>query len=359
MPTQPGYGRHKQDNQEVKQPKIEAKAKPDIIEGVDQTKDTVEGALNALGIEKREVKQDLAIFKDDQVIKDQEIPQENANQINYKQTIQAGNEELINKHWWLKEIQRIANENNCFVQFADFVDQNNNPIGIMSVRAFTERDNSYVSNPYKSFVIDYSGNFYDKRIKMFATTDGSYILDLSTITYNKLNAFNVTMIDDRSNKRNSERINDKFFNCFFKSGSIMLIDSKDGMYSSKVRELNTYVNLASTPTKYMDKLDRSIARDRLIKAMEIKDPNSSPFASARTMDPYCRFNYYGFDKRSKVFMIENANTEIPIYIIFNNNGHSTIETNREKAISIYEAFKSEYYKKEKENSIKSYSNYKK
>lgn len=367
MPTQPGYGRHKQDNQEVKQPKIEVKAKPDIIEGVDQAKDTVEGALNALGVEKREVKQDVAIFKDSQITKDQENLQQanTGNRINYKQTIQAGNESLINKYWWLKEIQRIANKNNCLIQFTDFI-QDDHPIGIMQVFGFTEdrNNNLYVYNPYKSFIIDYSGNFYDKRIKLFALANGSYITNLSAITYDKLKAYSVLL--DIRNDKNTEKnlkINEKFFDEFFKGGSTML-NNDEGMYNSDLRELNTYVDIATTPTKYMNKEDRNNVRDRLIKTLKIKAEKNinsdlkslNPFVYARSIDNNCRFRYYGFDRDSKVFMLENMNPQIPIYAIFSENNCDII-LNPQEAIEKYELYKSEY-RKEKgiNNNNKHYKN---
>lgn len=319
------FGAFSVDNPTQQKPKVE-KAKAENVEGVQQITNIVEEATESLGVESNK-KVKYTVLQQ----------QKNAGSNNNKQpvvdntTIQSNaNNDMIKKYWWLEGIEKCAINNGCVVKFVENVDnEGKNLDGIVYVNTFINNGSGLVFTPYKSFIIDCGKRFYDGRVKAFLTTDPNEIIP------RMLNGFEIFDNSDRNTKKWKE----DFLNAVFKGG-VMGIDPASGMYSEKLRQLNIFVDLSSTPTKRMNNKDndRANARDRLIKSM------SEIFVYARERDPICRFKYYDFDPNSKVFLIMNDASPTPISILYTPEGATVSFDPIEQSIINFENAKSKYKK---------------
>ena len=207
--------------------------------------------------------------------------------------------------------------------------------GIMYINTFTKNiDDVYVFNQYKSFVVDYGKIFYDGRLKAFLTTDPN------EITYRMLNGFEI--IDN--GEKNVKRWKEDFLNTIFKAG-IMGIDPKSGLYTEKLRQLNVFVDQGSQPTNKMNnKENRQNARNRLFDSID-----AGVFTHAKSYDTNCRFVYYDFDSRSKVFLIVNNATQTPIAILYTPENATVLYGNIQDSINKFEEAKKKFRTDKKKN----------
>ena len=318
-PTQlpPGFGRHRVDNPPPQEKPKPEKAKAEHCEGVQQIAEVIQDATGSLGVEPKQQNVKFSIFS-----KYHTPPGNTEEEIN--KNIQSQNQELKSRYWWLRDIEQIANKNGVSVQFVDSND------GIIFVAAYTKnQEEKFIFNEFKSFIIDYGRRFYDGRIKIFLVTDPDIVIP------SMANGFEFI---DNSNSNNGEKsLKTDLLEMIFKAGTI--IDPASGMYSEKLRQLNMFVDVSSTPTKKMDNKtnDRNEARNRLFASVD-----AGVFAVAKTYDPFCRFKYYDFDIKSKVFMLVNAATPVEIAILYTPNGAEILTDGIQDAINKYEEAKQKY-----------------
>lgn len=333
MPPMPiDYGSFKVDNPPPQKPKVE-KAEAEKIEGVDQITKMTNDATEALGVDSNK-KVKYTVFQSPVA-----LPGNTTEEID--KNIQSRNQEMIKQHWWLEGIEKVANTNDCMVNFVEGIDLEGKPYGMVFVYTYTKNNGTYVYNQYKSFVIDYNNLFYNGTVKAFLTTDPS------EITYRMLNGFEIV---DRNNNtaeknNNTKKIKEDLFNTIFKAG-IMAIDPRTGAYTERLRQLNVFVDLATTPTNKMNGKDndRANARNRLLDSV-----SAGLFAYAKTFDPNCRFAYYDFDNKSKVFLIVNKATPTPIAILYTPDGATVLCGNIQDSINKYNEAKNKFRADKKKN----------
>lgn len=291
------FGRFKCDFPKQEQPKpVKAEAEP--VEGIDQIAEMVKGGTQVLGVEPKDAK-----------VKPSFINTERPKLSHDPERLPTcDNTQMIKNHWWLEGIERVATKNGCVVQFIEVPNLNNNPCGIVKVNTYTKDSNTgnFSFNRLKSFIIDYEKNFYDKRTKIFFAGDPNQVVEYGCQGYSFIQSNN------SDGKNNDKRWDEEFLNLLFTAGSIGINPDK-GLYTEGYRILNKFVNLASAPTnKTNGKEDRTRLRERLFASVKI-----GIFDDARLYDPYCRFDFYDFDKDSKCFLLlNNSFSQKPIAILY-------------------------------------------
>lgn len=306
--SRPDYGRFAQDNPKpVKPPKAPKAEADNSVEGVETVKKIMEGATGVLGITEKEPRKPDFIQGRPKI----DPPTEDEQKTVVAATNISNNEELIKKHWWLKEIAQIASEQKCMVNFKEIPDMNGNESKILKVDTFVLiPENKMIFNSLKSFIVDYGGNFYDRKLKLFLTTDPNYVIN------GKLQGFALTKDSNQNNGgKNSKKVIDTdLLRDIFICGSIG-IDPQRGIYREQLRTLNVFVDISSLPN---DKEDRDIVRNRLLKSVDVGIFGDS-------ICNYCRFKVADYDKKSKSFVLVNNVLNNKIVSILYGPGGATLK----------------------------------
>ena len=306
--SRPDFGRFAQDNPKpVKPPKPPKAEADDSVEGVEAVKKIMEGATGVLGVTEKEPRKPDFIQGRPKI----NPPTEDEHKTVVVATNISNNEELIKKHWWLKEIAQIASEQKCMVNFKEIPDMNGNESKILKVDTFVLiPENKMIFNALKSFIVDYGGNFYDRKLKLFLTTDPNSVIS------GKLQGFALTKDSNQNNVgKNSKKVIDTdLLRDIFICGSIG-IDPQRGIYREQLRTLNVFVDISSLPN---DKEDRDIVRNRLLKSVDVGIFGDS-------ICNYCRFKVADYDKKSKSFVLVNSVLNNKIVSIIYGPGGATLK----------------------------------
>lgn len=292
-----GFGTHKVDQPTVQKPKVEKAKADDSVKDADSMKEVVSDIIDNFEIvsKNKKVVPDCIDQIDTTKIKVETDP----DAIPQTELATFDNEEMKSKYWFLSEVEKIAESNECKVKFSEIKDFQGNTTDMISVMTYTTNDNVLIYNPYKSFIID-RGAFYDKRVKIFLTDNPNTIIQTCAQAY-------ALFIDGQDKKKKDHNYN--LLNNIFKGGVIM-IDTRSGLYTEEYRRLNTVVDLRTLPTKQADKNDRKAIVNRMLEAMK-----AGVYDQARRLDPYSYFEFYKYMDKSKTYLLTNKNPNGPKNLI--------------------------------------------
>ena len=268
-----GFGNHKIDNPPIPKPPV-VKAKEDNVDlDIDCLK---------INVEEKPPKKIPDIISE---------TAEQPEPIVEKKEPVFDNSFLKNKYRFISDIEKIALKNDVQVKFLERVDSEGRPNGLISCIAYTA--GKAEPNVFKSFTID-TGHIIDRRAKVFPI-----IVDNGFEDYQAYPVLIPKKDEDKGKSKSKNVINEKLFDDIFKGGVAML--NPKGMYTPEYLELNKVVALITMPTNNMNAETRKKVRDRLLDALR-----SGVFTSALQIEPFSRFMFKSYDKKTECFTLTNV-----------------------------------------------------
>ena len=222
---------------------------------------------------------------------------------------------------YLGDIEKLALECGVQIQMIARAGTNGEDSGLITCVVYTPE--SPKPNPYKGFTID-TGMIIDRRAKVFP--------GIVQTGFEDMPAFPVLVPKDDNNENGKGKnvLNEKLFRDIF-TGGVQMVQGMRSMYTPDFMELNKNVAIITMPTNNMNKDIRLTVRNRLMAAME-----AGVFESAKQIDPYARFRFKHYDKKTQSFTLTTAGTPYrfcgpvqstrEIEIEFNAEGKAIINT---------------------------------
>ena len=221
---------------------------------------------------------------------------------------------------YLADIEKLALECGVQLQMLARTGTNGEDSGLISCIVYTPE--SPKPNPYKGFTID-TGNIIDRRAKVFP--------GIVQYGFEDMPAYPVLIPKDENGEGKGKNVlNEKLFKDIF-TGGVQMLQGVRSMYTPDFMELNKNVAIITMPTNNMNKDIRLAVRNRLMAAME-----AGVFEAAKKIDPYARFRFKHYDKKTQSFTLTTAGTPYrfcgpvqstrEIEIEFNAEGKTIINT---------------------------------
>lgn len=194
---------------------------------------------------------------------------------------------------YLSDIEKLALECGVQIQMIARAGTNGEDSGLITCVVYTPE--SPKPNPYKGFTID-TGMIIDRRAKVFP--------GIVQTGFEDMPAFPVLVPKDDNNENGKGKnvLNEKLFRDIF-TGGVQMVQGMRSMYTPDFMELNKNVAIITMPTNNMNKDIRLAVRNRLMAAME-----AGVFESAKQIDPYARFRFKHYDKKTQSFILTTAGT---------------------------------------------------